>query len=105
MFKNSPVARLASLVALAPLGVLAQSAMPAQPPASSAAPALEYRSTFEGYKRFDDVKVQPWRDSNTTVGQIGGWRAYAKEAQEPAASAPGSATPASTDPHAGHAKP
>ncbi len=28
-----------------------------------------------------DEKVIPWTDANNTVGRIGGWRAYAKEAQ------------------------
>lgn len=88
MLKFLPVARLAVSIALMPLGAFAQSAKPAQLPASSAAPALEYRSVLEGYKRFDDVKVQPWKDSNATVGQVGGWRAYAKEAQDSPASAP-----------------
>ncbi|MDO8776930.1 MAG: hypothetical protein Q7K57_51125, partial [Burkholderiaceae bacterium] len=28
-------------------------------------------------------KVTSWKAANDTVGHIGGWRAYAKEAQQP----------------------
>jgi hypothetical protein len=31
------------------------------------APALEYRSAFEGYQAFADDKIRPWRDANETV--------------------------------------
>jgi hypothetical protein len=52
----------------------------AAPPA--VAPATTYRSTFEGYQPFNDQPVGVWKDANDAVGRIGGWRAYAKEAQE-----------------------
>ena len=67
---------------------------------------MVYRSAFEGYPPYNDEKIAPWKESNDTVGKIGGWRAYAKEAQEP--QAPGAALPAAAgavDPHAGHRKP
>lgn len=60
--------------------------------ASGSPPA--WRSAFEGYRPFDDAGVAPWRAANDTVGRIGGWRAYAREAQGPApapASAPAAA--------------
>jgi len=40
-------------------------------PAMSAgkAPALDYRSAFEGYQAFTDDKLVPWRDANETVKQ------------------------------------
>lgn len=75
--------------------------------------ALPYRSVFDGYQPFTDEKVKSWKDSNNTVEKIGGWRAYAKEAAEPAstdkqAPAVTPATPASPaaapNPHAGHGK-
>jgi hypothetical protein len=37
-----------------------------------------------------------WTETNDTVGKIGGWRTYAKEAAQPE-SAAGSAVPAATD--------
>lgn len=67
-----------------------------------------YKSAFEGYRGFSDEKPVPWREANDTVGHIGGWRAYAREAQgaEPPASAasrPGAATaPASRGGHGAH---
>jgi hypothetical protein len=61
----------------------AQSPPAAQP---AAAPPL-YRSALEGYRPFADWKVAPWKDSNETVRQVGGWRAYAREGREAASSA------------------
>lgn len=91
------------------------------PPASAAVvtPApLPYTSALQGYQTHADEKVRPWKESNTTVKTIGGWRAYAKEAAEPdpqagpppaAAAAAAAAAPkapaAPADPHAGHGKP
>ena len=89
---------------------------PASPaPATPATPApLPYTSALQGYQPFADEKVRPWKESNATVEKIGGWRAYAKEAAEPAAnsnqppaesSAASAKTPkAPADPHAGHGK-
>jgi hypothetical protein len=56
----------------------------AQPPFSARTqpPALEHRSTFERYRRFDDQPPSSWREANDTVGRIGGWRAYGREAQQ-----------------------
>jgi len=88
----------------------------AQTPATHP-PAAPFRSAFEGYQPFTDQPVAPWKQSNDTVGAIGGWRAYAREAAgEPATPAPGSkAAPARHDagqapapaqphrhPHGGH---
>lgn len=58
---------------------------------------LEYTSPLHTYQGYKEQPVQPWREANDRVGQIGGWRTYAKEAQ---AAAPGQNTP--NDPHAGH---
>lgn len=77
----SSAARPWLAVALAglPMAALAQAGTG---PAPALAPVeLEYRSTFEGYQPFGDQEVAPWRESNDTVGRIGGWRAYAREAQ------------------------
>ena len=64
------------------------------PPATN---ALGYESVFARYKSYRDEKTGSWREANDTVERIGGWRAYAKEAQQPEA-----ATPAKPNPHAGH---
>lgn len=42
---------------------------------------MVYRSAFEGYKGLTEQPVQPWRESNGTVGRIGGWQSYAREGQ------------------------
>lgn len=39
-----------------------------------------YHSAFEGFRPFADQPVGSWRDANATVGRVGGWRAYAREA-------------------------
>lgn len=45
--------------------------------------AVSYTSPIADYQSFNDEKVAAWKLSNDKVGQIGGWRAYAKEAQQP----------------------
>ena len=78
------------------------------------AATVNYLSPIADYQPFVDEKVTSWKAANDKVGQIGGWRAYAKEAQQPEntpslmpAAAPVTTpptTPSSTkiDPHAGH---
>ena len=60
------------------------------PPLSEAAPA-SFKSATEGYQPYTDEATINWKAANDTVAQIGGWRAYAKEA----AAATEAATPAS----------
>lgn len=64
-------------------GVVATGADPAEP--AAAVPPLAYRSTFKGYRRHAEQTPGSWRELNEQVARIGGWRAYAKEAQEPPA--------------------
>ena len=52
----------------------------AQTPATPA--PLAYKSAFEGYQPFTDDKTVNWKEANDNVARIGGWRAYAKQAQE-----------------------
>ena len=53
-------------------------------------PQEDWRSAFEGYRPFSDTPVASWRDANDTVGRVGGWRAYAREAAQPASPSPAS---------------
>lgn len=107
MFKTLLASSLVVLSALPALALAqatpgsASAAAPANPAAAPSPARLEYRSALEGYQSYTDEKLLSWKESNDRVGSIGGWRVYAKEAQEPAA--PGAA--AKPDPHAGHAKP
>ncbi|WP_295638988.1 hypothetical protein [uncultured Methylibium sp.] len=72
---------------------------PAAPPSTGAGdpataqapvPPVVHRSAFDGYRRHADAAPAPWQRANETVGRIGGWRTYAREAQPaaPPASAP-----------------
>lgn len=63
--------------------VSAQAQTPAEESTGIAAPSLQYRSALADYRKFDDQPVTPWTQVNDTVGKIGGWRVYAKEAREP----------------------
>ncbi len=54
---------------------------PLDPKAS--VPALTYESSFSRYRRLGDEKPVSWREANDTVARIGGWRVYAREAQQP----------------------
>ena len=81
-------ALLATLTAQAQPAAKAARPDPLDPTAS--APALRYVSSFSQYRLLGDEKPASWRDANDTVARIGGWRAYAREAQQPdpASSAP-----------------
>jgi hypothetical protein len=86
----------------------APAAAPSVKPATAQAPA--FRSAFEGYQPYTDDGAPEWKKANDAVGQIGGWRAYAREAQGNRASGTKGEEKnpdqgAQTDPHAGHAKP
>lgn len=105
MFQRISRGWLAPLAALATLTVSAQTA----PSTPSGTPG--YRSAFEGYQAYGEDKPLSWKEANDTVGKVGGWRAYAAEAQraaEPPAPATGSGpsvTAPAANPHAGHGKP
>ena len=45
-------------------------------------PVLVFRSTFVDYQMMTDEPIANWREINDSVGRIGGWRAYLKEAQQ-----------------------
>lgn len=79
----------------------------------AAVPPVMYVSPFKDYKSFGETKIVPWKPANDLTQQIGGWRAYLKEATQPDAGEPGLGmekptapqTPATTpkpDPHSGH---
>ena len=41
---------------------------------------VQYHSPIQTYQHYRPTPVQPWSASNQTVQDVGGWRAYAKEA-------------------------
>ena len=85
--------------------------------AKASVPPLRYESSFAQYRRLSDEKLISWRDANDTVARIGGWRVYAREAQQPdpapaakpAAAAPAAPPNQTTKPmpagHGGHTTP
>ena len=52
-------------------------------------PATVYTSPLSTYRRLGEDKRVPWTQANETVNRIGGWRSYAREAQQPDTMAPG----------------
>jgi hypothetical protein len=95
------IAAYASAAAIAhaqPGGVRPDPADPA-----AATPPVHHRSSFDGYRRDAEPRIEPWRASNDRVRDVGGWRIYAREVDEGArgAAASDSATPAPAS--AGHA--
>jgi hypothetical protein len=69
---------------------------PQHPQAS--VPAVVYESSLTASKRPREEPAPSWRQANDTVTRIGGWRAYAREAQQPDASAAPAATPSTPVP-------
>ena len=82
----------------AALGVMLASASHAQPgptapaaasqasfpaPATPAAESGAGTSAFDGYKPYTDEPPGNWKAANDNVARIGGWREYAKQAQQP----------------------
>ena len=78
---------------------------------AAAQTTISYASPIADYQPYVDEKILSWRAANDKVGQIGGWRAYAKEAQQPdnlptpmqkLPASPSSNDAMKTAPHAGH---
>jgi len=46
------------------------------------APKLGFKSVLGQYQSFGDQSLRPWQESNAVVEKIGGWRVYAKEANQ-----------------------
>ena len=44
--------------------------------------AAPVRSAFDGYRAYNDESLSNWRAANENVARIGGWREYARQAQE-----------------------
>ena len=66
--------------------------------AKASVPALSYRSSFSRYRGLGEDKPVSWREANDAVARIGGWRVYAREAQQPEPTPPGTDAAASPKP-------
>jgi hypothetical protein len=86
MYRRSIVAWTLSIATAAPLA-WAQPAPGGSKPdpqdATASVPQFIYRSSLADYRVLSDEKLTSWKETNDNVGRIGGWRAYAKEAQAP----------------------
>lgn len=99
---SKPRAVLVWLAAGLSGAAIAQVGAPSPTTVLTAEPATtSFRSALDGYQPHTDEKIRSWKDANDTTARIGGWRAYAKEAQQGAAAD----TASQPDPHAGHDKP
>jgi hypothetical protein len=59
-----------------------QTAPPAMPPAiSPEVSPVPYKSAFERYQAYSDDPIVNWKAANDEVARIGGWREYARQAQ------------------------
>lgn len=82
---------LALCAATTAAGAQAATARKADPlDAAAVVPAAAYESVF-GRSRRADADAIPWREANDSAARIGGWRAYAREAQQPEPAPPAAA--------------
>lgn len=95
----NPVLRWLLPAALAALATTGSAQTPSRTkpdpldPAASV-PAAQAPASLARYRRFTEQPVGSWREANETVNRIGGWRAYAREASQPAPVAPAASAPA-----------
>ena len=102
--RRSPRLTVAAVAAWVALAAPAQAtpladrpALPARPATAASAdplnpqaqvPVAVYNSPLSTYRRLGEDKRTPWTQANETVNRIGGWRTYAREAQQPDTTAP-----------------
>ena len=79
---------------------LAQSMPPSARPdpldPKASVPASRYSSSLAQHRSGGDAKPVSWKEANDAVARIGGWRVYAREAQQPepaSAAKPATAAP------------
>ena len=71
-----------ALAQTAAVGVASEG--PASRAVSLQAPVpLTFQSVMTDYRPYHDQPVGSWAEANRTVEQLGGWRAYAREASQP----------------------
>ena len=102
---------LTTLLAAQALAQASTATRPARPDPldpKALVPELRYVSSLAQSRPGGDDKPVSWRDANDAVARIGGWRVYAREAQQADAAPPvAPAPPAPSKPagpagHAGH---
>ncbi len=102
--RNTGLIRSALLVTLCTIShsIAAQGAAPLDAPTPSRAdpldpqapvPAVNVPTALTGYRRLAGAPPIAWPQANETVNRIGGWRAYARETQQPDAPQPSPGLP------------
>tara|TARA_R110002049_G_scaffold141576_1_gene303294 strand:+ start:1269 stop:1598 length:330 start_codon:yes stop_codon:yes gene_type:complete len=73
-------------------------------PLDSDTPTKEtgYSSSFDDYVQDEDVEAGGWVQANERVGEIGGWRTYLRQAQEPMDGSKPTSSDQGAMPHSGH---
>lgn len=51
-------------------------------PQSASEQSVQFKSSFSEYVPYSEQSIESWREANDRVGEIGGWRVYAREAQQ-----------------------
>ena len=69
---------------LDPASAMAPDANERRPTSSVRQPGLAYDSAVEEYTEYEGSGAPGWAEANGRVGEIGGWREYAKELYAPA---------------------
>ncbi len=67
-----------ALAAVLPNYAFTQTVLPAATPVPT-----PYKSAFESYQTYSDDPMVNWKAANEDVARIGGWREYARQAQQP----------------------
>lgn len=62
--------------------VAAQVVTELRSPEKSSEQGVQFKSSFSEYVPYTEQGIESWREANDRVGEIGGWRVYAKEAQQ-----------------------
>ncbi len=96
----SPRAFITWTLALLATAAFAQTPADAEAPKMALPTKLQYSSAISDYQAYKDQPVQSWQQANDRVGQIGGWRAYAKEIKTGVPASVQDAAPAN-DPRSG----
>ena len=100
-----------ALMALPMLGFAQQKARPDPSDPRASVPPVVYVSPLMPYRPLGDEPVSSWKKANEAVEKAGGWKAYAKEAQQPelgsgkaVTPSPPHSKPSAHDGHAGQKK-
>jgi hypothetical protein len=90
LIKATAIARAVAAVVLATTAltffsvsvVTAQVVTLPRSPENASEQGVQFKSSFSEYVPYSEQGIESWREANDRVGEIGGWRVYAREAQQ-----------------------